>query len=133
MAGSKATYKIYGYSFYDNSGKKGFYLNLAEDYLDRDGAVGSFSISMSAPYAEIERITAVKMSIDKPATVEIMQVQQPMGRSLVVMCQELISITPFNPVELLKTYTPAELAAVTQYLKQSQPAASAAIPPQPPK
>lgn len=93
----KATYDIIGYSFYDSNGKKGFYLNLIEDYFERDGAVGSFAIQMSAPFADIKKIEHVKMSLRQPAKIQLMQAQQPMGRVMVVMCQEVIGIQPFKP------------------------------------
>lgn len=124
----KATYKIVGYSFYDANGRKGFYLNLTENYLERDGAVGSFAINMSAPYVDIEKIKAVKMSVDRPATIEILQVQQPMGRQMVVMCQELISIKPFNILDFIKSFTPDEFNTVTSYLNKSS-----SVPPPSPK
>lgn len=114
---STAKYKIIGYSHYDANGKKGFYLNLTENYLVRDGAVGSFSVQMSAPYVDIKKIEAVPMSIDRPATIEISELQQPMGRTMVVMCQEVLSIEPFNSLNLVKSLSRDERLAIANYLK----------------
>jgi hypothetical protein len=115
-----AKYPIIGFSHYDSNGKKGFYLNLIEDYQARDGLVGSFPINMSAPHSEVKKMDNLPfpVSFTQPAIIEIVQSQQPFGRTVVTVCDEILSITPISALKP----EPAQPAPSTQPAQNAEPA-----------
>jgi hypothetical protein len=85
-----------GWNRYQYNGKEGFYLNLVEEYPEDDKNVGGcLQTSISAPYAESEKVKNIVMSLDAPATIVFKGRMQSRAGSVSLVCDEIISITPF--------------------------------------
>lgn len=93
-------YPIIGWNRYKFNGREGFYLNLVEDYgNDTEGdSAGCTQKSVSAPYIESKKLEGVPMSLERPATIVFKGKMQTRGRSDALVCDEIVSVTPYKHV-----------------------------------
>lgn len=90
------SYPMIGWNRYQYNGREGFYMNVIEAYpADDKNAGGSLQTAISAPYAESSKVQAVVMSLAAPATVQFKGRMQSRAGSVSLVCDEIISITPF--------------------------------------
>lgn len=90
-------YPIIGWNRYQYNGREALYLNIIEDYPQDDKNVGgSLQTAIAAPYAESAKVLDVAMSLTAPATIEFKGRMQSRAGSVSLVCDEIISVTPFS-------------------------------------
>ena len=111
------SYPIIGWNRYQYNGREGFYMNLVEHYpADDKNAGGCLQTAVSAPFAESSKVQGVPMSLREPATIVFKGRMQSRAGSVSLVCDEIVSITPF----VAKATPPATQVAD----KQPRPATS---------